>query len=133
MSSGKIGAVSGSAAAYGVSQNQSAPAARQSGAKASVSSSAPVVPVQPVTPVKEVTTRELSLADVSDTVAQVRDYVREVVPELDFSIDDDTDKIVIKLMDMSTHEVLRQIPSEEIIHIAKMLDKLQGLLYRGKA
>ena len=64
---------------------------------------------------------------------QVREHVRRVVPELDFSVDEDTGRVVVKLMDTATNEVLRQIPSEEVLHIAKMLDKLQGLLLREKA
>ena len=39
----------------------------------------------------------------------------------------------MKVVDASTDEVIRQIPSEEIISIAKALDKLQGLLVEQKA
>ena len=76
---------------------------------------------------------EISPEKMTSLVAKVRAHVREAVPELDFSIDEDTEKLVVKVVDTTTGDIVRQIPSEEIIHIAKMLDKLQGLLYRGRA
>lgn len=52
---------------------------------------------------------------------------------LQFSIDKDTDKTVVKLVDVNTKEVIRQIPSKEMLDLAKALDKLQGLLIKEKA
>ena len=50
-----------------------------------------------------------------------------------FSIDDDTGKTVVKIVDSTTQEVIKQIPSEEILSIAKALDKLKGLFIEQKA
>jgi flagellar protein FlaG len=52
---------------------------------------------------------------------------------LEFSIDDDSKDIVVKVIDQSTKEVVRQIPSKEALEIAKSLDKMQGLLIRQTA
>jgi len=52
---------------------------------------------------------------------------------LQFSIDEDTGKTIIKVMDVHTEEVIRQIPTEEAVKIARTLDKVQGLLFNGKA
>ena len=48
-------------------------------------------------------------------------------------MDDSTGKTVIKVVDSSTHELIRQIPSEEMLEIARALDRLQGLLVHQKA
>ncbi len=48
-------------------------------------------------------------------------------------MDDSTGKTVIKVVDSSTNELIRQIPSEEMLEIARALDRLQGLLIRQKA
>lgn len=48
-------------------------------------------------------------------------------------VDDETGIHVVKVMDINTQEVIRQYPSEEILSLAKSLDKLQGLLIRQKA
>ena len=127
LSTGNIGPISGQASAY--ARNVSA---ANTARTAAVTVTTPVTPVQQVSSVKDVLSM-ISPEDTAQAVRQVRDYVKNIVPELDFSIDDDTGKLVVKLMDMSTQEVLRQIPSEEMIHVAKMLDKLQGLLVRERA
>lgn len=46
-----------------------------------------------------------------------------------FEIDKDIDKVIVKVVDKSSGEVIRQIPSEEVVRIAKVLEgKLPGLL-----
>lgn len=51
---------------------------------------------------------------------------------LEFSVDQNSGKNVVKIVDKTTKEVVRQIPSEEAIHIAQASDELdeirQGLL-----
>jgi len=37
------------------------------------------------------------------------------------------------VVDMATKDVIRQIPTPEVLAIAKALDKLQGLLVKDKA
>ncbi|HEX7633662.1 MAG TPA: flagellar protein FlaG, partial [Noviherbaspirillum sp.] len=45
----------------------------------------------------------------------------------------DTDRPVVKVVDQQTKTVIRQIPTEETLEIAKALDRVQGLLIRQKA
>lgn len=74
-----------------------------------------------------------ALEQVQQAMEDVRKAITPVAQDLLFSIDEDTGKTVVKVVDASTDEVIRQIPSEEIISIAKALDKLQGLLVQQKA
>jgi flagellar protein FlaG len=46
---------------------------------------------------------------------------------LKIEIDGDTDRIVVKVLDDKSGEVIRQIPSQEMIEIAKRLDAMQGI------
>lgn len=73
------------------------------------------------------------LQQVEQAMDDVRKAIAPVAQDLLFSIDQDTGKTIVKVVDASTDEVIRQIPSEEIISIAKALDKLQGLLVEQKA
>jgi flagellar protein FlaG len=50
-----------------------------------------------------------------------------------FSVDAETDITVVKVVDKTTGEVIRQIPSEEALAIAKSIGDLQGLVVRDKA
>ncbi|THF65701.1 flagellar protein FlaG [Pseudothauera nasutitermitis] len=74
-----------------------------------------------------------TVSDIQKALDEVRETIQPVARNLLFSLDEDTGKTVVKVIDTSTDEVIRQIPSEEIISIAKALDKLQGLLLRQEA
>lgn len=73
------------------------------------------------------------IEQVQQALDEVRKAITPVAQDLLFSIDEDTGKTIVRVVDASTDEVIRQIPSEEIISIAKALDKLQGLLIQQKA
>lgn len=72
-----------------------------------------------------------------DILEKAREQVQKLFnltrSELKISIDDDLGVQVVKIMDVSTDEVIRQIPSEEMLELAKSLDKVLGLLVRDKA
>jgi flagellar protein FlaG len=54
--------------------------------------------------------------------------------QLEFSIDTDTHKAVVKVTDRQTGELIRQIPTDETLAIARSIDKLQrNLLLSHKA
>ena len=46
---------------------------------------------------------------------------------LHFEVDPDIHRIVVSIMDSESGDVLRTIPTEAVIHAAKMLVKMQGL------
>jgi flagellar protein FlaG len=71
--------------------------------------------------------------EIRDAVEKIKQFVLPVTSDIQFSIDEDTDKTVVTVVDRGTKEVIRQIPSEEMLEIAKALDRLQGLLIRQKA
>jgi len=68
-----------------------------------------------------------------DAVKRIREFVQPINDSIQFSLDDETGRTIVKVIDLQTQEVLRQIPSEEILNIAKALDRLQGLLIHNKA
>lgn len=66
-------------------------------------------------------------------VQSVREYVQPFNNNLEFSISDETKSVVIKIVDVATKEVIRQIPSEEMIAMAKALDSIKGLFIKQMA
>lgn len=66
-------------------------------------------------------------------VDSVREYIRPHNNSLQFSVNDDIGRIVVTVVDSETEEVIRQIPAEEMIAIAKALDSIKGLLVRQQA
>ena len=51
---------------------------------------------------------------------------------LEFLVDQDSGQTIVRVVDIATKDVIRQIPNEETLAIAKSLDKFQGLLIRHK-
>jgi flagellar protein FlaG len=111
----------------GPSQTQSP--ARSAGA----TSDAEQISSATATTTQEASTAPASLQEVEQAMEEVRNAIAPMAQDLLFSIEEDTGKTIIKVVDSSTDEVIRQIPSEEIITIAKALDNLQGLLLKQKA
>jgi len=52
---------------------------------------------------------------------------------LEFSIDKTSDKVVVKIVDRKTGEVIRQIPSKETLALAQELKKGAAHLFSAKA
>ncbi len=48
--------------------------------------------------------------------------------QLDFIIDNDLDRVVVKVKNKETGKIIRQIPPEEMLRIAKSLEEVSGLL-----
>jgi flagellar protein FlaG len=70
---------------------------------------------------------------VEQAVEAVQKAVMPVARDLQFSIDKETGKTIISVVDAATKEVIRQIPGEEILAIARAIDRMQGLLINRKA
>lgn len=74
-----------------------------------------------------------SREQVQQVAQQLQRVAEPMARNLQFSVDGETGKTVIRVVDGATKEVIRQIPSEEVLAIARAMDRLQGLLLRGKA
>ncbi|MEN3111412.1 flagellar protein FlaG [Uliginosibacterium paludis] len=74
-----------------------------------------------------------SKEQIDQAMAQVKGALPAVAQNLQFSLDEDTGRTVVKVVDSGTNEVIRQIPSEELLAISKALDMFSGLLLKQKA
>ena len=70
---------------------------------------------------------------VNAAVKHLNDTMTASSQDLEFSVDKDSKKTVVKLVDRNTHEVLRQMPTKEALEIAKSLDKAMGKLIDQQA
>ncbi len=75
-----------------------------------------------------ITPQELEAA-----VQQLTDYVSSHQRDLQFTVDDETGRSVVKIVDRETGDVIRQIPSEDMMAMARSLNKLQGVLFQEQA
>ena len=66
-------------------------------------------------------------------VTDMREFVQASQRNLDFSIDDSTGKVVVKVIATDSGEVIRQIPSETALKLAQNLSDASSLLFDTKA
>jgi flagellar protein FlaG len=123
--------ISGTGQGGGVSSEMSSSQAvkHPSMAEAAKSAATLEMPVLAVKPTAETANRE--------TVKQATEMINKAIQSLSrnlmFTVDEESKENVVKVMDMETGEVIRQIPSEETLAIAKALDKFQGMIIQQKA
>jgi len=76
-----------------------------------------------------------SLDQVNEAVSQLNKSSQSKSQGLEFSVDTDSKRTVVKVIDQTTKEVLRQIPTPEALEIAKALESKSstGLLIQQTA
>jgi flagellar protein FlaG len=72
-------------------------------------------------------------AEVARAVEAVSRMLAPLARGLEFSVDAESGDTVVRVVDSESGEVLRQIPSPEMIAIARALTRVQGLLLDAKA
>lgn len=82
---------------------------------------------------KATTRPEVSQQQLSEAVNKLNEFVAPALQSIQFSMDQDSNRMIVKVVDTSTQKVLRQIPNEEVLAISRTLDKLQGLVIRQTA
>lgn len=121
-----IQSVNGTAPGNVVAPRQSAP----EGVSAAPDLQTAKATAQAAAPAKDTQANRQQL---DEAVKAVNDFVKTVNNSLQFSVDGDTGKTVVKVIDSATKEVIKQFPSEEMLAIAKALDGIKGLLVHQKA
>lgn len=86
----------------------------------------------PVNAVKAVGQANASFGDVKSAADNINRLVQQFARNLEFTVDEETGIDVVKVVDTQSQEVIRQMPTEEMLAIAKALDKLQGMLIKDK-
>ena len=90
------------------------------------------VRAEPTTVVQEPAPSPPDSAELVRVAEAVNRQIQAAVPNLRFSVDQDTGKTVVRIVDTDTGETIRQVPSEELLAISASIDRLQGLLLDGE-
>jgi flagellar protein FlaG len=72
-------------------------------------------------------------AELEQAVTDIREFVQSSKRNLDFSIDDSTGRVVVKVIATESGEVIRQLPSEAALKLAASLSDASNLLFNEKA
>jgi flagellar protein FlaG len=67
-----------------------------------------------------------------EQLEEIRDAINDALKDmnigLDFDRHEETDKMVVKVMNRMTDEVIRQIPPEAMLEVARRMEEMSGLL-----
>ncbi|WIO73450.1 flagellar protein FlaG [Porticoccaceae bacterium LTM1] len=75
---------------------------------------------------------------VDDAVHRIANFVQNVSRDLEFSVDQESGRTVMTVTDRITQEVVRQVPSEEVLEMSRIVkritpDSARGLLLQSEA
>lgn len=68
---------------------------------------------------------EVSAEQIENAVSQLSDFVQTSNRQLNFSVDEGSNKQVVKVTDAESGKIIRQIPSEEVLKLSERLQELQ--------
>jgi flagellar protein FlaG len=110
----------------------SALAAKQASAAAAAAAAKSTARPEPVVAVEK-PEADPTPSELNDAVQNINKTMQSLGQDLEFSVDAESNRTIVKVIDQRTQEVIRQMPSAEALEIAKALDRVQGLLIRQQA
>lgn len=75
----------------------------------------------------------LARESLDSAVASISSFVQSVQRSLAFSVDDSSGEVVVKVTDLDSGEVIRQLPSEEALRLSEQLESLRSLMFEARA
>jgi len=82
------------------------------------------------------TAKELTFQEARKLAEKGNQLLKTVERNLEFKVDDSTKQIVMSIVDKDSGEVIRQVPSKEMLALAKQIQEMQGKpggLIQGRA
>ena len=111
------------------------------GISSKVNNSAPAAPKITVQDVHKVTDQRKdqtinklaeNAAEIREAVAEINKAVKKVPTSLDFSVDEASKRFIVSVTDTNTGEVIRKLPGDAVLRIAKQLESLKGVVFDQK-
>lgn len=93
-----------------------------------------VTPELPQTEVKQAVEQQPSAAQLKNAVENINKALKQSNRNLEFTVDESTNKQVFKLVDTDTGDLIRQYPTEEMLAVSRAIDQIQqGLFLKQEA
>lgn len=74
-----------------------------------------------------------SRAELEAAMNNMQEFVQSVRRDINFALDDGNGRVVVKVTDATSGDVIRQIPSEEALKLAENLTEVRSLLFKAEA
>ena len=80
---------------------------------------------------KEYNQKELE-KEVKESVKDVNEIVDQVKEGLSFQIHEDTEELMVQVIDVNTNEVIKELPPEEMLDLKARIHEMVGILIDEK-
>lgn len=76
--------------------------------------------------------QQMSTEEVKEMVESFQEMSETIQTKLSFSVDEENNKVVVKIFDKESDELIRQFPSEEMLALQGKMSDLAGFLFDQK-
>ena len=70
---------------------------------------------------------------VEEAISSIKQFAQSIQRNLNFALDDSSGRVVVKVTDAMSGDVIRQIPSEDALRLAESLEEARSLLFKAEA
>lgn len=74
----------------------------------------------------------LRRGELEQTVRDMNSLVQDLQRQVRFSLDDASGEMIVKVVDRATDDVIREIPSEEVLRIRRRLEEATGAIFSDR-
>jgi flagellar protein FlaG len=71
-------------------------------------------------------------AEFKKAVVEVNKALEKIPTTLAFQVDESSNRFIVNVADISTGELIRQIPGDAVLRIARQLESLKGIIFDDK-
>ena len=71
-------------------------------------------------------------AEIREAISEINKAVKKVPTSLDFSVDEASKRFVVQVTDTNTGEVIRKLPGDAVLRIARQLESMKGVVFDQK-
>jgi flagellar protein FlaG len=71
----------------------------------------------------------ISASETEEIVKSLENYMNVLKTNIGFRVNTQTDRVVVTITNQETNEVIRQIPSEELISLQERMKELTGIIF----
>lgn len=70
---------------------------------------------------------------VEEAISSIKQFAQSIQRNLNFALDESSGRVVVKVTDAVSGDVIRQMPSEDALRLAESLEEARSLLFRAEA
>ncbi len=68
-------------------------------------------------------------SETAQALQEIEEFLGGFDKRLEFTIDDEAERVVVRVLDRSTGDIIRQVPPEHLLPIIASVNRLLGMLF----